>query len=151
MILPTILLAEDDANDALLIGRAFRKANVVNPIEVVGDGEVAIAYLAGHGPYADRERYPLPALMLLDLKMPRKSGLEVLRWLREQSSLRHLPVVVLTSSREPADINRAYELGVKSYLVKPVAFETLLEMVRALSLYWLMLSEKPDVRDGSHP
>lgn len=141
----TILLVEDDPNDVLLIKRAFRKANLANPIHVVGDGEAAVAYLAGQAPYTDRERYPLPMLLLLDLKMPRKSGFEVLAWLREQPGLKRLPVVVLTASRETNDINRAYELGANSYLVKPVAFDTLLEMVKTLNLYWLILSEKPDV------
>jgi len=90
-------------------------------------------------------RYPLPALMLLDLKLPRKSGLEVLAWLREQRGLLRLPVVVLTSSKESVDVGQAYDLGANSYLVKPVAFDKLLEMVKALGLYWLILNEKPDI------
>jgi len=94
------------------------------------------------------DRYALPALMLLDLKRPRKSGLEVLHWVRQQDGLKRLPVVVLTSSRETADVNRAYDLGANSYLVKPVAFESLLEMVKALNLYWMILSERPEV--GNH-
>ena len=146
--LGTVLLAEDEPNDALLIQRAFRKAGVANATQVVADGDGAIAYLAGTGPYADRDRYPLPALLLLDLKMPRMSGFDVLAWLRAQPGLRRLPVVVLTSSRESTDINRAHELGANSYLVKPVAFESLLEIVRTLSRYWLVLSEKPDLRTG---
>jgi len=107
-----------------------------------------VAYLSGKPPYADRNRYTLPALMLLDLKLPRKSGLEVLQWVRQQDGLKRLPVVVLTSSRETADVNRAYDLGANSYLVKPVAFESLLEMVKALNLYWMTLSERPEV--GNH-
>lgn len=141
----TILLVEDDPNDVLLIQRAFRKANLVNSLEVVRDGEEAVVYLAGEGPYADRERFPLPVLMLLDLKLPRKAGLEVLGWLRQQPSLKRLPVVVLTSSRETADINRAYELCANSYLVKPVAFDALLEMVKTLNMYWLVLNQRPEV------
>ncbi len=143
--LHTILLVEDDPNDVLLIRRAFRKSNVANPIQVVGDGEEAIAYLSGQGPYADRERYPLPLLLLLDLKLPRKSGFEVLEWLRQQPGLKRLPVVVLTSSAETPDVNRAYDLGANSYLVKPVRFEDLLHMVRTLNLYWLIINEKPDL------
>lgn len=143
--LHTILLVEDDPNDVLLIQRAFRKSNVGNPIQVVGDGEEAIAYLSGQGPYPDRERYPLPLLLLLDLKLPRKSGFEVLEWLRQQPGLKRLPVVVLTSSAETPDINRAYDLGANSYLVKPVRFEGLLHMVRTLNLYWLIINETPDV------
>jgi len=141
----TILLVEDDPNDVLLIRRAFRKSDVANPIQVVGDGEEAIAYLSGRGPYADRERYPLPVLLLLDLKLPRKSGFEVLEWLRQQPGLKRLPVAVLTSSAETPDINRAYDLGANSYLVKPVRFEGLLRMVQTLNLYWLIINEKPDL------
>jgi DNA-binding response OmpR family regulator len=113
---------------------------------VVEDGEMAVAYLSGQGQYADRNRYPLPALMLLDLKLPRKSGLEVLTWLREQPGLKRLPVVVLTSSKESVDAGHAYDLGANSYLVKPVGFDTLLEMVKALGMYWFILNEKPDIQ-----
>jgi len=144
----TVLLVEDDANDALLVRRAFRLASIANPVQTVEDGEEAVAYLSGKPPYADRDRYALPVLMLLDLKLPRKSGLEVLQWLRQQAVLKRLPVVVLTSSREAADVNRAYDLGANSYLVKPVAFESLLDMVKMLNLYWMILSEQPQV--GNH-
>jgi CheY-like chemotaxis protein len=140
-----ILLVEDDANDALLVQRAFRKAKAANPIRVVEDGEQAIDYLAGRGGFADRERYPLPVLVLLDLKLPRKSGFELLAWLKGQPALNRLPVVVLSSSEETSDINRAYDLGANSYLVKPVAFETLQEMVKVLNLYWIILNEPPVV------
>lgn len=142
-----ILLVEDDPNDVLLIQRAFRKANLANPLYVVEDGENALAYLAGQGDYADRQQYPLPVLMLLDLKLPRKSGFEVLEWLRQQPGLKRLLVVVLTSSANGPDINRAYDLGANSYLVKPVSFDALLEMVRTLGAYWLILNEKPQVVD----
>ena len=141
----TILLVEDNPNDVILIERAFRKANIANPLQRVTDGEQAVAYLAGERPYAERARCPLPVLMLLDLKLPRKSGLEVLEWLRDQPSLKRLPVIVLTSSKEAVDINRAYELGANSYLVKPMAFDDLLNMIKALNLYWLILNEKPEV------
>ncbi len=140
----TILLAEDNSTDALMIRRAFRKANLLNPIQVVDDGDKAVAYLSGQGPYADREKCPFPVLLLLDLKLPRRSGLEVLEWLRQQKSLKRLPVVVLTSSKESSDVNRAYDLGANSYLVKPVDFDPLLEMVKALGLYWLVMNEKPE-------
>lgn len=146
-----ILLVEDNPDDVLLIRRAFRKAHIVNPLFVVGDGEQAIAYLSGTGPYADRRTYPLPMLILLDLKLPRVSGFEVLAWLRRQPRLKRMPVVVLTSSRESPDINRAYELCANSYLVKPVAFDDLLEMMKTLNLYWLILNEPPDVRSDSEP
>lgn len=141
----TILLAEDDPGDVLLTQRAFRKAQIINPIQIVSDGQQTIAYLSGEGKYADRETYPLPVLLLLDLKMPKRSGLEVLDWLRAQPDLKRMMVVVLTSSREAPDVNRAFELGVTSYLVKPVEFDALLEMVRGLHLYLLLLSEKPSI------
>jgi CheY-like chemotaxis protein len=143
-----ILLAEDDPNDVLLIQRAFEKTNIANPIQVVRDGEEAVAYLSGERQFADRERHPLPLLLLMDLKMPRKSGLEVLEWVRRQPGLKRLPVVVLTSSNQSPDINRAYDLGANSYLVKPAGFDSLLELVKSLDVYWLILNEKPDLGGG---
>ncbi len=140
-----ILLVEDNADDALLLRRALHKANLANPLQVVGDGEQAVAYLAGEGRYADRVTYPLPVLVLLDLKLPRKSGLEVLEWIRQQPGLKRLRVVILTSSKEAADINRAHELGANSDLVKPGTFDALIEMVKAVDLYWMITSEKPDL------
>ena len=100
-------------------------------------------YLAGRGDYADRITHPLSSLVLLDLKLPRKSGHEVLEWLRAQPALNRMPVVVLTSSKESRDVNRAYDLGANSYLVKPVAFADLLRMAQTLDLYWLQLNEDP--------
>lgn len=141
------MLAEDNPDDVLLIQRAFRKAHLINPIRVVENGEEVVAYLSGRPPYADRERSPLPVLLLLDLRLPRMSGLEVLQWLRQQPSLKRLPVVVLTASREKDDINRAHDLGANSYLAKPVHFEDLMDMVKTINLYWVLLSEKPDL-DG---
>jgi CheY-like chemotaxis protein len=143
-----ILLVEDSPDDALLIQRAFRKANLANPVQLVRDGEEAVAYLSGAAPYDDRGRFPLPVFMLLDLKLPRRSGLEVLAWLRQESAVRRLPVVVLTSSRESVDVNRAYDLGVNSYLTKPVGFEALMEMVKNVNLYWLVLNESPELPRG---
>ncbi len=143
-----ILLVEDSPDDALLIQRAFRKANLANPVQLVRDGEEAVAYLSGAPPYEDRTRFPLPVFMLLDLKLPRRSGLEVLAWVRQESVVKRLPVVVLTSSRESVDVNRAYDLGVNSYLTKPVGFEALLEMVKNVNLYWLVLNENPELRRG---
>ena len=140
-----VLLAEDDANDILLIQRAFQKTNIANPLRVVRDGEEAVAYLSGQEPYADRDRHPLPVLLLLDLKLPRKSGFEVLQWLRQQSRLKRLPVVVLTSSNQNPDINKAFDLGANSYLVKPGGLDSLLELVKNLDMYWLILNEKPEL------
>jgi len=143
-----ILLAEDDPNDVLLVQRAFQRTPVANPLQVVRDGEEALAYLSGQAPFADRERHPLPVLMLMDLKMPRKSGLEVLEWVRQQPGLKRLPIIVLTSSNQSPDINRAYELGANSYLVKPAGFDSLLGLVKNVDMYWLILNEKPELDGG---
>lgn len=140
----TLLLVEDDPNDLLLIQRAFAKARLVNPVRIVRDGEEAINYLAGNGEFADRGRCPLPSLILLDLKLPKKSGLDVLEWMRGRPSLRRIPVIVLTSSRESEDIRKAYELGANSYLVKPLGFDNLLEVIQALRMYWVILNKAPD-------
>ncbi|HEX2642119.1 MAG TPA: response regulator [Thermoanaerobaculia bacterium] len=139
----SILLVEDSADDALLLQRAFRKLGMEERIQVLPDGEKAVAYLAGEGDYRDRLLYPLPGLMLLDLKLPRRSGFEVLEWLRLQPGLKRLPVVVLTGSRESSDVDRAADLGANSYLVKPVGFEALQSVVQTLHLYWLRFNESP--------
>lgn len=143
----TILLVEDDPNDILLTQRAFRKANLANAsMQVVSDGDAAVFYLSGRGEYADRERYPLPTLVLLDLKLPRRSGHEVLAWLRQQPELKRLPAIILTSSQENIDINHAYDLGANSYLVKPIGLTALIEVMQTLKLYWLLLNEQPEIR-----
>ena len=138
-----VLLVEDDPNDVLLIQRAFTKANLQLPMQVVDNGEAAVSYLSGAGDYSDRDQHPLPILILLDLKLPCRSGHEVLAWLRQQPGLKRLPVVVLTSSQEMGDIDRAYDLGANSYLVKPVAFNALIEIVKTLDLYWMTLNQAP--------
>jgi CheY-like chemotaxis protein len=140
---PTILVVEDNPTDVMLIRRAFDKAKLANPLQFVGDGDAAVEYLSGNMGYADREMFPLPILMLLDLKLPKRSGLEVLEWLRTQETLKRIPVVVLTSSQQDRDVNAAYDIGVNSYLVKPVAFDGLLQMLKTVNLYWLMLNERP--------
>lgn len=141
--LPVILVAEDDPNDALLLRRAMRRARLPNPVVVASDGDQAIAYLAATGTYEGRSRADPPALLLLDLKMPRRDGFEVLDWVRAQPDIGNLPVVVLTSSRETADIDRAYSLGANSYLVKPGEPVAFVELLRTLDLYWLVLNEPP--------
>lgn len=141
----TILLVEDNPKDVILIQRAFRKAEITAPIQVVSDGDAAVAYLSGQEPYSNRVHYPLPELILLDLKLPRRSGSEVLTWLRQQPGIKRLPVVVLTASREYADVNQVYDLGVNAYMVKPVAFNDLVEIVKTLNLHWLIFNEKPQL------
>lgn len=141
----SVLLVEDDSNDILFVQRAFRRVNPMISIEIVKDGDEAVDYLLGVGNYADRDRYSLPALILLDLKLPRRSGIEVLQWIRQQESIKRIPVVVLTSSRERIDVDLSYDLGVNSYLVKPVNFDALSNMINALNSYWLQLNEYPTV------
>ncbi len=140
-----ILHVEDDPNDVVLVELAFRKVSASSLLKVVNDGEQAVGYLSGEGIYANREENPFPALMLLDMKLPRKTGLEVLAWLRSQTQpqLRYLPVIILTSSNQPHDITGAYDLGVNSYLVKPGDLGLLAEMVRTISQYWLEFNVKP--------
>src|SRR6266481_5304479 len=112
-----ILLAEDDEDDILLVQCAFKEAGIINPLHVVRDGNEAIAYLKGVGRYTNRVEYPLPSLLLLDLKMPHTNGFEVLQWIRSEPNLRALRVIVLTSSAELCDVNEAYHLGANSFLV----------------------------------
>lgn len=140
-----ILLVEDREDDILLVRRAFRKAYIDNPLQVVRDGEEVVAYLSGQGKFSNREEFPLPDLMLLDLKMPRMDGFEVLKWLRQQEGFRSLRVVVLTCSQDIKDVNRAYALGANSFMVKPVEFEDVVSMGKFLTQYWLQLSKSPDV------
>lgn len=140
-----VLLVEDDENDVLFVQRAFKHAGILNPLQIARHGDEAIEYLDGKGAFVDRERFPLPVFVLLDLKMPRRSGLEVLEWVKDRAGLKRIPIVVLTSSKNDADVNKAYELGVNSYLVKPVSFEGLIELVKSLQLYWLVLNERPAV------
>src|SRR6266446_1062764 len=114
-----ILIAEDSEDDILLIQRSLEKAGVSNPTQIVRNGEEVIAYIEGRGKFANRDEYPLPALMLLDLKMPRTDGFEVLTWIRQQPAFKALRIIVLTSSEDIRDVNRAYEFGANSFLVKP--------------------------------
>jgi CheY-like chemotaxis protein len=138
-----ILLAEDDPNDVLLIQRAFQKAGLKDVLKVARDGEQALDYLTGRGAYADRERFPLPFLLLLDLKMPGTDGFEVLQAVRAEPGLKRLLVVVLTSSNLQADVDRAYELGANSYLVKPVEFDEMVNMIHRFEIYWTELNRVP--------
>lgn len=129
---PIILMVEDDPNDVFFLKRALDKEQVALPIRVVTDGEAAIRYLDGAGEFADRDRHPLPCLIILDLKLPKKNGLEVLSWLRRHEEIGDLPVFMLTSSGEPADRNEAERHGVEVYRVKPVSIQGLLQVAREI-------------------
>ncbi|HTD88115.1 MAG TPA: response regulator [Candidatus Binatia bacterium] len=143
----TILLAEDNADHVTLIKRAFLQARLLNPVQVVEDGAQAIAYLSGEGKYADRKEYPMPALVLLDLKMPNKDGFEVLEWIRRQPELQGLRVVVLTTSDRIYDVQRAYELGAHSFLTKPLDVRDFVLLGPAIKGYWVWTTN-PQVK---HP
>ena len=139
-----ILLVEDDPADVRLIQRAFEKTDVGARITRLPNGDDAVAYLAGHAPFDNRNNYPLPALLLLDIKLPRRSGFEVLSWLRSRKDgLQRIPVVMLTSSRHSVDVNRAYDLGANSYLTKPDTNEQLTKMLATFDQYWMSYNEHP--------
>jgi CheY-like chemotaxis protein len=149
--LTTIMLVEDDPADARLIQRAFTKAGISANIVRLNNGDDAVNYLEGKSPYDDRGLYPIPRLLLLDIKLPRRSGLEVLQWLRGRTDeLRRLPVIMLTSSRHSIDINRAYDFGVNSYLAKPENTAGLLRVAEAINSYWLSLNEEPTLAGSAH-
>jgi len=141
--LRTILLAEDNANDVELTVAALKANRLANEVVVVRDGAEALDYLFRRGGYASREP-GLPALVLLDLKMPKVDGLEVLRAIKADPAMRGMPVVVLTSSREEQDLVRSYDLGVNAYVVKPVAFGAFVEAVKTLGGFWAVLNEVPN-------
>jgi two-component system, response regulator len=138
-----ILLVEDNPDDELLTLRALRKNNVLNKVVVARDGVEALDYLFGTDGYAGRDTGVMPQLILLDLKLPKIDGLEVLRRLREDERTRLLPVVILTSSREQQDMLDGYGLGANSYVRKPVNFEQFVQAIEQLKLYWLILNEAP--------
>lgn len=140
--LKRILLAEDDENDADLMLTALAEHHLADGVDVVGDGDEALEYLFRRGQFAERPAGN-PVLVLLDIKMPRVDGLEVLRQIRAEPSLRLIPVVVLTSSREEQDLLRSYELGVNAYVVKPVEFEAFAKAVEQLGMFWAVLNEPP--------
>jgi two-component system response regulator len=138
-----ILLVEDNPDDEALTIRAFKKNNIKNEVIVARDGVEALDYLFGTGPYAGRDVTALPQVVLLDLKLPKVDGLEVLRRVRADERTRILPVVILTSSKEEQDVVSGYRLGANSYVRKPVNFDEFLEAARQLGLYWLLLNEPP--------
>lgn len=146
-----ILLVEDDPNDILLIERAFRKAGLRHLLKVAEGGEQAVAYISGQGGYANRERFPMPFLVLLDLKMPGTDGFEVLQWIRAEPGCKRLLVVVLTSSNLQADVDRAYELGANSYLVKPVEFNQMHNLLQRFEVYWAEINRAPSRPSAAEP
>ena len=127
----TILLVEDNEDDVFIMQTAWRKAEVPNPLQVVGDGEEAISYLRGDQNFADRQKHPLPVVVFLDLNMPRKNGFEVLQWLRQQSGLKRIMVNILSASSRGEDVERAFDSGANVYFVKPSKVEGLVEMLKA--------------------
>lgn len=141
-----ILLVEDTPQDLELALRALRKAKLVNRVEVARDGVEALEFLFGEGAHAGRNLENGPKVVLLDLKLPRMDGLEVLRRVKSDPRTKTIPVVVLTSSKEQKDVVESYQLGVNSYIVKPVNFEGFAEAVRELGMYWLLLNQPPNVK-----
>lgn len=141
----TILLVEDNPDDVELTLRALKKNNIVNPVEVVRDGQEALDYLFYKGRYSN-STHSLPGIILLDLKLPKVDGIEVLRRIKGDRKRKLIPVVVLTSSKEERDVIESYDLGVNSYIRKPVDFEQFVEIVRHIGFYWLLVNEYPSVR-----
>ncbi len=139
---PPILLVEDDASQALLIERVLAKAGLINPVRAFSDGQEALLYLGNEESHSAAQ---IPALVLLDLHLPGKSGLEILEWLRQHQAFRNLPVIMLSGSTESEDIDRAFQLGADSYLVKPVAFDALVDAVTGLDLRWMIVGRKEDL------
>lgn len=138
-----ILLIEDNLNDQELTMRALKKRNIANKVKIVSDGEEALCYLFGEGEYAGRDISAIPKVVLLDLKLPKVSGLDVLKRIKSDPRTRMIPVVALTSSREEKDRLESYKFGVNSYIVKPVDFDKFVEAVSKLGFYWLLLNEPP--------
>ncbi len=138
-----ILIVEDNPNDAEMALRAMKKNNLANSIKVVGDGEEALDFIFARGDYAERKGEAYPKIILLDLKLPKVDGLEVLREIKGAPKTKQIPVIVLTSSREESDLVESCRLGVNSYIVKPVDFDKFVEAVRDVGLYWLLLNEQP--------
>lgn len=140
-----VLLADDEPNDLFFFTHAFEQARILNPIKTVSDGQQVINYLSGESEFSDRQRFPLPILLVLDVKMPRKSGLDVLQWLQEQQSLRSIPTVMLSSSAHPDDVEKAYQLGANSFIVKPQGVAARIELAKLINSYWLTLNELPKI------
>jgi CheY-like chemotaxis protein len=139
----TILVAEDNTDDAFFLQRAFQKAGVHTSLKFVRDGQDAVDYLDGQGEFTDRVAHPIPDLLLLDLKMPRMDGFQVLQWVRDQPGLKRLPVIIFSSSDDGKDINQAYDLGANSYLLKPHSPDDLIAVAHKLQMYWVESNHPP--------
>ncbi|MDX1635165.1 MAG: response regulator [Marinobacter sp.] len=139
-----ILLAEDDEDDQAIVQRAFQKARFRSPVQIVENGDQLMRYLRHEEPFEDRERYPKPGLILLDLNMPVMGGEEALAKIKADPALRHIPVVVLTTSDDQTGVNRCFELGASTFITKPVTFNGFMHVVSELQLYWFSLVELPD-------
>ena len=146
----TILLVDDSKDDTLLIQRAIIQAGIVNPVQAVDGGEEAIAYLKGDGKYSDRERYPFPGIILLDLGMPNCDGFEVLHWIRNKLRIQGLLIIVLSRLDEIRNINRAYALGANSFLTKPGDPRELKQLIKAFKEYWLLTNKAPPLRQREY-
>jgi CheY-like chemotaxis protein len=144
----TILLAEDDPDDRLMATEALEESRLANDLRIVEDGEELMDYLYQRGKFAQLEDWHIPGLILLDLNMPRKDGREALQEIKADPNLRRIPIVVLTTSDEEEDIYRTYDLGVNSFITKPVSFEGLVEIMKTLKLYWFEIVELPSQRGG---
>lgn len=138
-----VLLAEDDENDVAFLKRAFAQADIVHSLHVVPDGQAAVDYLSGSGSFSDRHQFPLPGLLLLDLKMPHKTGMEVLEWIRTQRNLRSLPVIMFSSSVHPAEIEAAYQRGANAFVTKPSGSPERTELARMIKGFWLTFNQLP--------
>jgi CheY-like chemotaxis protein len=132
-----ILIVEDDDSDFFLLERAFRKNNISNPIVRVKDGLEGLYYLQGSGDFTDRKNFPFPDVIILDLKTPRMSGLELLAWMRDHPECRVIPTVIMSSSQQDVDVSKAYELGANTYFVKPTTFQDLIGLTKSIQEYWL--------------
>ena len=146
-----ILLIEDDDNDVFFFERAIKKAELSAHLTVLRDGQAAIEYFTGTNDFADRAKHPLPWLTFLDLNLPQKHGLEVLRFLRESNEIDKMPVIVLTSSTSEQDIREAYNLGANSYFTKPSDADKLVDLLKQIEVYWLKMSKLPPACKGRAP
>lgn len=139
----TILIIEDDPNDVLFLQTAFKRVGITNPVQIAKDGQEALNYLRGEGRFSDREQFPIPYLIFLDLKLPAMPGLEVLKWVRERPEFNATVVIVLTSSSDPRDIDAAYEFRTSAYLVKPSGIDSLTAVAQSVKEFWLIRNQTP--------